>query len=337
MNNTPIRLGYTLSSEEHDPVTLVENARQAEERGFQFVGISDHFHPWSEEQAQSPFVFSVIGALSRVLEEIDVMVGVTCPIIRYHPAIVAQAAATCSLLLEGRFSLGIGAGENLNEHVVGMGWPPVAIRHEMFVEAIEILRQLWTGEFTDYFGIYYTVEGAKLYSAPEDDIPLIISAYGPKAAEIAGRYGDGFITTSPSKQLVKQFDKIAGPGKPKYAQITVCFDTDRERAKRTAHKYWRFTGLPSPLNTELRLPMDFDKASALVTVDKVAESIVCGPDVDQYIQSIQEYVNAGFDNIYIHQVGPNQDAFFDFAEKELLPEFRRKFSRKRLSVSPRQA
>jgi coenzyme F420-dependent glucose-6-phosphate dehydrogenase len=324
-----IQIGYTLSCEEHGPSELVEYAARAEEAGFSFAGISDHFHPWSEAQGQSPFVFSVIGAISQVTTSLEVLIGVTCPIIRYHPAIVAQAAATCSILLDGRFSLGIGAGENLNEHIVGLGWPPVATRHDMFVESIEIIKALWSGQLTNYFGVYYTVDGAKLYSSPQTNIPLIISAYGPKACEIAGKYGDGFITTSPDKKLVKQFEKIAGEEKPKYAQITICYDTDKSRAIKMAHRYWKFTGLPSPMNTELRLPGDYDKAATLVTPDLVSDQIVCGDNTDDILQEIQKYATAGFDHIYIHQVGPNQENFLKFAEKELLPKANKLFRKEK--------
>lgn len=331
-----LHFGYTLSSEEHDPVSLVQNARLAEQAGFQFVGISDHFHPWSEDQGQSPFVFSVIGALSQVLEEIDVIVGVTCPIIRIHPAIVAQAAATCSLLLEGRFLLGIGAGENLNEHIVGMGWPPTAVRHEMLREAIAIIKILWTGEFTNYFGKYFTVEGAKLYSHPEEQLPLLVAASGAKAATLAGELGDGLISTGPEKKVIKQFEKSGGSGKPTFAQITVSYDQNEEKAKKIAHRYWRFTALPSPLSSDLRLPMDFDKASSILTPDQIAETIICGANIEDYINEVSKYVSAGFNNIYFHQVGPNQDGFLRFSENELLPGLKRRFGRKRVAPPSRQ-
>lgn len=332
MNSQQLHLGYTLSCEELPPDELVQNARRAEEVGFPFAGISDHFHPWSEQQGQSAFVYSVIGAISQVTNQMEILVGVNCPIIRYHPAIIAQAAATCSLLLEGRFLLGIGAGENLNEHIVGLGWPPTPIRHEMLIEAIEIMQTLWTGELTNFYGNYYTVEGAKLYTHPHSPIPLIISAYGEHAARLAAKYGDGFISTAPNKQLVKEFEKNGGMGKRKFAQITVCYDQNIERAKKTAYEYWKFTGLPNPLNTELRLPQDFDSASQLVTIDTLAKSIVCGPDIHDYMQQIQTYISAGFTDIYLHQVGPNQEAFFTFAEEELLPAFEKKFNRQKSPV-----
>ncbi len=206
----------------------------------------------------------------------------------------------------------------------------------MLIEAIEIMRTLWTGEFTNYYGEYFTVEGAKLYSHPQQDLPLLIAASGPKAADIAGTYGDGLIATSPDKKLVKQFEKLAGTEKPKYAQITVSYDTNEEKAKKIAHRYWRFTALPSPLSSDLRLPMDFDKASSIVTPDQVAESIVCGANAEDYLSEISKYTSAGFTNIYLHQVGPNQQGFMQFAENELLPELKRKFGRKRITQPSRQ-
>jgi G6PDH family F420-dependent oxidoreductase len=199
------QLGYTLSSEEHDPRELVKFARWAEDAGFSFLSISDHFHPWVDEQGQSPFVWNMIGALSQVTKSTNIFIGVNCPIIRYHPVIVAQAAATSQVMLEGRFILGVGTGENLNEHIIGAGWPPFDQRLAMLNEAIQIMRDLWEGEYTTYFGDYYTVDSAKIYTKPEITIPIVYSAFGPKAAASAGKFGDAFISTGPNKDLIKIF------------------------------------------------------------------------------------------------------------------------------------
>src|SRR5437868_3364869 len=209
-----LKLGYTLSSEEHDPISVVKFAQIAEEAGFSFLGISDHFHPWVDNQGQSPFVWNVIGALSQATKNVDIFVEVNCPILRYHPAIVAQAAATSQYQLGGRFILGVGTGENLNEHVVGHGWPPIQVRQEMLEEAIKIMRLLWQGGYKTYFGKFFNIDAARIYTMPEEQIPIIISAMGPKSAKIAGNLGDGLVTTTNDSKIINNFQQNGGKGKP---------------------------------------------------------------------------------------------------------------------------
>ncbi len=316
-----LRLGYTLSSEEHDPRELIKFAVAAENAGFSFLSISDHFHPWVEKQGQSPFVWNVIGALSTVTKTVNVLIGVNCPIMRYHPAIIAQAAATSQVMLEGRFLLGVGTGENLNEHVIGKGWPPFDIRLEMLEESIKIMRLLWQGKMTTFFGKYYTIDSAKIYTKPQNSIPIIFSAYGPKAAKTGAKLGDGFITSGPNQKLVEQFEKNGGRGKPKFAQISVCFAQDRQKAKEIMLNYWPTSALPKPLNTELKLPGHFANTAKLISADEASKDVPIGKDREGILDSIKKYRDAGFDNLYIHNIGPNQLEFIEFARKEILPNF----------------
>ncbi len=316
MNN--LSLGYALSSEEHGPNDLVQFAKQAENAGFSFALLSDHYHPWLDTQGQSPFAFGVIGAISQVTTKIQLGTGVTCPILRYHPAIVAQMAATASLLMKGRFFLGLGTGENLNEHVVGLGWPPILVRQSMFKEAVEIIKLLLKGGYVNYYGEHYTIDEARVYSLPQTSLPLMIAAAGRRSAQMAGEIGNGLICVAPQKELVQAFENSGGKGKPKYAQITVCFDKDETKAKQTAYKFWANTALKGPLNTEYRLPSEFEKSVQMLTPDTVAKEVVCGPDVQKYIQEVKKYTDAGFDHIYFHQVGPDQESFFQFAKNTLL-------------------
>ncbi len=317
-----VELGYSLSSEEHPPNDLVRFARRAEEVGFTYALISDHFHPWTRRQGQSPFVWSVIGGIAQVTQRLQVGTGVTCPIIRMHPAIVAQAAATAGAMMPGRFFLGLGAGERLNEHITGERWPPPAERHEMLEEAIAIIRHLWKGGTRSYHGRFYTVEQACIYTLPDPRPPIMIAAGGPAAAELAGRLGDGLISTSPDKQLVDCFAQAGGEGKPRYGQLTVCWAPAEEEAKRIAREWWPNAGLKGPLGTELALPEHFEQASAMVTTDHIAQQIVCGPDPQRHLERIEQYARAGFEHVYVHQVGPDQEGFFRFYEREILPRLR---------------
>src|SRR5579884_1909646 len=225
-----LKIGYTLSSEETDPISMIKFATAAEEAGFTFLGISDHYHPWVDEQGESPFVWNVIGAFSQVSKTVDVFIEVNCPILRYHPAIIAQAAATSQYQLEGRFILGVGTGENLNEHIVGKGWPPADVRRAMLEEAVAIMRKLWEGGYQTYWGKFFNLDAARIYTLPENSIPVIVSGMGPKATELAGKIGDGFVTTSPNKDLVKKFEQSGGKGKPKFGQMNVCFAETKAKA-----------------------------------------------------------------------------------------------------------
>jgi G6PDH family F420-dependent oxidoreductase len=315
-------LGYALSSEEHTPHDLVRNARRAEEVGFSFALISDHFHPWIDRQGHSPFVWSVIGAIAQVTERLQLGTGVTAPIIRTHPAIIAQAAATCAALMPGRFFLGVGTGENLNEHITGERWPPVSVRQEMLEEAVEVIRLLWQGDTQSHYGLYYTVENARIYTLPRELPPIMVAASGPESAELAGRIGDGLIATAPQAELVEAFQSAGGEGQPRYGQVTVCWAEEEAQARKIAHEWWPNAGLKGQLSQELALPLHFEQAVGLVTEEELAKDVICGPDAQRHIKAIREYLDAGFDYVYVHQVGPDQEGFFRFYEREILPKFR---------------
>jgi len=317
--------GYALSSEEHAPSDLVRHARLAEEAGFEFALISDHFHPWIDRQGNSPFVWSVLGGIAEATDRIQVGTGVTCPTIRIHPAIIAQAAATTAAMMPGRFFLGVGTGENLNEHILGDKWPDWDVRARMLTESLDVIRKLWKGEVISFDGEFYEVENARLYTLPEDEIPIMVAASGERAAELAGQIGDGFISTAPKAELVEAFrgDKRDG-SRPLYAQLTVCWGRGEQAARKTAHEYWPTAGIPGEAGQELPNPKHFEQLAEIVTEDMVAERIVCGSDVDRHIQAIEEYLDAGFDHVYIHQVGPDQEAFIEAYANEVLPRVRTK-------------
>lgn len=316
-----VSIGYTLSSEEQKPLEIVANAKRAEDAGFQFLSISDHFFPWTHTQGEAPFVWTSLGAISQATRDIPVMTGVTCPIMRIHPVILAQAAATAACLLEGRFMFGVGTGENLNEHVVGMGWPNINVRRQMMIEAVEIIRQLWTGKLIDLQGGYFTVDQARIFSLPEKLPPMLVSAIGPKTAVTAGEIGDGLVTTSPNAKVISNFKKSGGEGKPIYAQATVCYDPDEAKAKELAAKYWPTSAVGGQSSQELPMPLHFEQVAKDVTPEKIAKEIVCGPDKQKHIDQIKQFAEAGITHVYIHQVGPKQEEFFKFYEKEILPEF----------------
>jgi coenzyme F420-dependent glucose-6-phosphate dehydrogenase len=311
-------LGYALSSEEHAPADLVRHARAAEEQGFEFALISDHFHPWISRQGHSPFVWSVLGAIAEATERIRLGTGVTCPTVRIHPAVVAQAAATTAALMPGRFFLGVGTGENLNEHVVGARWPEWEVRAQMLAEAVEVIRALWTGEVTSHHGEHFTVESARLYTLPEEPPPIHVAAGGPKMARIAARIGDGLIGTGPEPELVTAFDRAGGSG-PRYGQVTLCWAASESSARRTAREWWPNVVIHGAASQELPNPAHFEKLVTDVTEDQVAQAIPCGPDPGPIVDAIRAYVDAGYDHVYLHQVGPDQLGFLEFAHRELMP------------------
>jgi G6PDH family F420-dependent oxidoreductase len=308
--------GFTLSSEEHRGGDLVRYAQRAEQLGFSFVSLSDHYHPWIDRQGQSPFAWCVAGGVAATTNRIRLGTGVTCPTVRIHPAVVAQAAATTAEMMGGRFFFGVGSGENLNEHILGDHWPPADTRLEMLDEAVEIIRTMWEGKTTSHHGKHYTVENARLYTLPDEPPPVIVSAFGPKAAEVAARIGDGLWINGPDEEVFSAWRGAGGSG-PIYGQITVCWDEDEGKARRVAHEWWPNTSVPGELAQELPSPAHFEQVSSLVTEEMVAESVVCGPDVDRYLERVREYEDAGFTHVYLHQIGPNQDGFFRFWETEL--------------------
>jgi G6PDH family F420-dependent oxidoreductase len=310
--------GYWLSSEEHPPLDLVRNARRAEDAGFEFAMISDHYHPWIDAQGHSPFVWSVIGGIAAATERLRVGTGVTCPLIRIHPAIVAQAAATCAALLPGRFFLGVGTGENLNEHVTGARWPAPDERIEMLEEAIDVIRLLWDGDEQTHRGEHYTVDHARLYTLPEEPIPIVVAAGQPNAAELAGSRGDALITTSPDEEIVSAYREGGGDG-PRYGQVRLCWAEDAGEAKETAFRLWRHSGLGGTLSQELPRPSDFDAVAESVTEEMATEGVPCGPDPEPVAELVREWEQAGFDHIALHQIGPDQEGFVRFWERELRP------------------
>jgi G6PDH family F420-dependent oxidoreductase len=311
-------IGYALSSEEHTSNDLVRNAALAEEAGFTFALISDHYHPWVSEQGHSPFVWSVIGGIAHVTERLRLGTGVTAPTVRIHPAIIAQAAATCAEMMPGRFFLGVGSGENLNEHVTGARWPAPDERLEMFEESIEVMRLLWEGGEQTHRGKHYTVDHAELYTLPEEPIPVAIAAAKPNAAELAGRLGDALVNVSPDAEIVETYRSSGGTG-PCYGQVRICWAEDEQEAKETAFRLWRHSGLGGTLNQELPRPSDFDAVAESVTLEMATEGTPCGPDPEPVVELIREWEEAGFDHIAIHQIGPDQEGFFRFWEQELRP------------------
>jgi G6PDH family F420-dependent oxidoreductase len=315
-----MRIGYFLSCEEHGPLELVRQARLAEAAGFDRVWISDHFHPWIDEQGQSPFVWSVIGAVASATERLHVTTGVTCPTIRIHPAIVAQAAATSSVLLDGRFSLGVGSGEALNEHVLGDKWPEADVRLEMLEEAVAVMRLLWEGGNKSHRGRHYTVENARIYTLPEQPPDILVSGFGPKAVDLAARVGDGYVATMPEASFVERYRAGGGKGVIQ-GGAKVCWGPDEAECRATAYRLWPNDALPGELAQILPTPRHFEQATELVTEEMIGESVPCGPDVDKQIAAFQEFADAGFDELYVQQIGTRHDEFFDVYAREVLPRF----------------
>lgn len=316
-----IDIGYKLSSEEFGPRELVDCAVRAERAGFTFGLISDHFHPWIDAQGQSPFVWTVIGAIAQATERLRVGTAVTCPTIRVHPAIVAQAAASTAALMPGRFFLGLGTGENLNEHVVGRGWPSADVRLEMLAEAVDVIRLLWTGKQKSHRGRYFTVEDARLYTLPDEPPEIMLAASKRHAAELAGRAGDAIINTEVDPDLLAHFDAAGGKGKPRYIELGVCWARSAKEARTTAHERWRLAALGGSLMTELSLPSQFEAAFEPITEDAVAKVVVCGPDAGAHVANIEKARRGGYTHVCIHQIGPDQKGFLEFYEREILPQF----------------
>jgi G6PDH family F420-dependent oxidoreductase len=317
-----MKIGYFLSSEEWGPGEQLEQARMAEEAGFDALWISDHYHPWNDEQGNSPFVWSVIGGLSQVTSRAKVVTAVTCPTMRIHPAVMAQAAATSAVMLPGRFEFGVGSGEALNEHIFGDAWPSADVRLEMLEEAIEVIRLLWEGGTKDHEGKHYIVENARIYTLPDEPPPILVSGFGPKATRLAARAGDGYVNVSPNAELLDLFRSLGGGDKPAHGAYKVCYGQDEAECRKMAHRLWPNDALPGELGMILPTPAHFEQAAELVTEEMIAEVIPCGLDLEPHRETIRQYAEAGYDEVYVQQVGPNQKEFFDIYEKEILPEFR---------------
>jgi len=316
------RIGIALSSEEHKPAGLARFAAAAKEQGFEDVWVSDHFHPWVDRQGQSPFVWTALGAMATAAPGVRLGTGVTCPIMRIHPAIIAQAAATCASLTEGRFFLGVGSGEALNEHILGDKWPPASTRLEMLEESIEVMRLLWQGGIRSHEGTHYTVENARIYTLPDEPPPVYVSAFGPEACSLAARVGDGLVTTSPDTEVIEQYRNEGGKG-PVLAGAKVCWGEDEAAARRLAYEVWPNSGLPGQLAQELHLPMYFEQACELVDEEGAVGSSPCGPDPEVHAESLRAYLDAGVDEVYVQQVGPEQEAAMRFYRSEVLPRLDR--------------
>ena len=319
--NGAAHIGYSLSTEEHRPEDLVRFATMAEAAGFEYGSISDHFHPWIDAQGNSPFAWTVLGAIAQATDKFELITGITCPTMRYHPAIVAQAAATVASLAPGRFSLGVGTGENLNEHIIGAKWPPYETRAAMLEEAVEVIRRLWTGETVDHEGEHFTVENARLYTLPEELPPLLVAGSGEKAAELAGRLGDGFIGVQPDRKLVEAFEGVQQTnGRPKYLQVNVCVAESEAAARKMAFEKCPTVALPGELGNLLPSPTHYQEAVGLLSEDDVAEAILCEQDPEAHVAKLREGIDAGFDHLHVYQVGPDQERFFRFYEENVLPQ-----------------
>jgi G6PDH family F420-dependent oxidoreductase len=311
-----VSIGYFLSCEEFGPRELVRQAKQAADAGFERLWISDHYHPWTRAQGQSPFVWSVIGALSEAVD-LPVTTAVTCPTVRIHPAVLAQAAATAAVQLDNRFVLGVGSGEALNEHILGDAWPEAEVRLEMLEEAVDVIRLLHRGGNRSHRGKHYTVENAEIFTLPDQPVPIYVSAFGPKAVKLAARIGDGFVSVMPDADLLREYRAAGGKG-PAQGGFKVCYADSAEEGRATAHRIWPNEGLPGELAQVLPQPTHFEQASELVTPDML--SLPTGPDPEPYVEQFQAFVDAGFDEVHVAQIGPNQEEFFQFWRDKVAPQ-----------------
>jgi G6PDH family F420-dependent oxidoreductase len=314
-----MRIGYSLASEQFGPAELLDQARRARDAGFESLAISDHFHPWNEAQGNSPFVWAVIGALSCATPELPISTMVTCPIQRIHPVILAQAAATASLLTHGKFVFGVGTGENINEHVTGEPWPPAQERLDRLEEAVDLMRVLWDGGNVDYEGTYYRAVNARIYSLPDTPPPVFVSGLAPQSTVLAAQIGDGFVTTRP--HLLEVYREADGAG-PVQTAVKACYDTDERRAVRIAYRMWGMELNPGQLNQELAMPSMIEDVRSLIPEKKIAEELPCGPDPEQHFEALHQRAVAGFDECFVQQVGDDMDGFFDLYATKVLPALR---------------
>lgn len=318
-----VQIGYTMMTEQAGPRALVEDVVAAEDAGFDFSVTSDHYFPWLASQGHAPYAWSVLGAAAQATSRIPLMTYVTCPTTRYHPAVVAQKAATLQLLAEGRFRLGLGSGENLNEHVVGAGWPAAHVRLEMLEEAVHIIRALFEGNHVNHHGAHFDVENARLWDLPDQPVPIGIAVSGERSCELAGTLGDLVIATEPKSELLNAFDRHGGAGKPRVGQVPVCYDTDRDAAIARAHDQFRWSLGGWKVNSELPGPSAFDQGTQFVRTEDIVESIPCGSDVGAFVEAVRPYADAGFTEVALVQIGgAQQRPFIDWARSTLLPALR---------------
>ena len=315
-----VQFGYKLMTEEHGPRALVDNAVRAEAAGFDFVAASDHFHPWAGAQGHSPFAWSVLGAVAHATRRVGIATGLTCPIIRYHPAIVAQAAATLATLSDGRFTLAVGAGERLNEHVTGAAWPSLKERHAMLSEAIDIFRMLWSGEVCTYGGAWFELDHARLYDLPGGRIPVVVGVSGEQSLETALESADGIMATEPRAELVAEFRGRNDGAGPCYGEVALAYAPSREAGLKLAHERFAFSALGWSVMSELPTPEAFEAATRFVRPEDLAKSIPAGPDVDDHVAAIKTFVDAGFDHVSLVGIGPDQEGFIRFFERSSVPD-----------------
>ena len=316
-----MRIGYVLSTEEFGPAELVEQARSAERAGFQALWISDHYHPWNDAQGHSPFVWSMIGALSQTCG-LPVTTAVTCPSVRIHPAIIAQAAATSAVLHQGRFVLGVGSGEALNEHILGDAWPSAQVRLEMLDEAIEVIRKLWKGRFVNHDGRYFTVDHARVYTRPDPPPPIYVSGFGPKSVDLAARIGDGYIGTMPDAELIRRFRDGGGGDRTCQGGFKAAFAASEDEGARIAHERWPNNALPGELGQVLPSPRHFEQAAKLATPEMMMKAVLCGNDPARHLEMIDKYAQAGFDEIYVANIGPHYAGLHELYAQHVLPRYR---------------
>ncbi|MFG2857763.1 LLM class F420-dependent oxidoreductase [Streptomyces mirabilis] len=318
-----VQVGYTMMTEQAGPRELVDHVVRAERVGFDFSVTSDHYFPWLESQGHAPYAWSVLGAAAQATESIPLMTYVTCPTTRYHPAVVAQKAATMQVLSQGRFRLGLGSGKNLNEHVMGEGWPAAHVRLEKLEEAVEIIRSLFTGENVTRHGVHFDVANATLWDLPDTSPPIGVAVSGNRSCVLAGHLADLVIATEPRPELIAAFERHGGAGKPKVGQLPICYDTDRDAAVVRAHEQFRWFGGGWPVNSELPGPAAFERATQFVRPEDVAESIPCGDDVQAVVEAVRPYADAGFTEVALVQIGgDHQEPYLEWAEHKLLPALR---------------
>lgn len=312
------KLGYFLSSEELTPKALVETAQLAEAAGFERVWVSDHFHPWLSAQGESPFVWSALGAIAATTS-LEMTTAVTCPTFRIHPAVIAHAAATIECMAPGRFRFGIGSGEALNEHILGDAWPPVSIRLERLEEAVDIIRRLWTGDTVTHEGKHYTVHNAKLFSHPDPPPPIYLSAFGPDATELAIRIADGWISTKPDKENLQRF-KQAKPRGVTQGGVKICWAESEDDAAKTAHEFWGHQPVGGG-QTSQDLPMwhSYEALAESASPEQMKEQVACGPDPHRAAEAIKEYIDAGYDEVFVSQMGRDQEGGIRFLAERVLP------------------
>ncbi|GEK81040.1 TIGR03557 family F420-dependent LLM class oxidoreductase [Agrococcus baldri] len=316
-----MEIGYKLFAEDVAPKELIRRAVEAERAGFDFVEISDHFHPWLPEHRHSAFAWSILAAIAAQTQTLRLATGVTCPSVRYHPAIIAQAAATTQIISDGRFTLGIGAGERLSERIVGAGWPEVGDRHRRLREALEIIRMLWRGETCSYRGEFLRLEDARVYDLPETLPEIVVAAGGPQAAELAAELGDGLFATDPDPELIAAWERAGGSG-PRYNEVPLAFAPDERAGAEAAHRRFRFGPLGWKVLAELPDPAAFDQATQTVRVEDMQEAFACGPDVERHVEVFEQFRGAGFDHLALNDAGDDPDGFFAFFADELGPRLR---------------